>query len=104
MCRNNIRIKRKDPVRCIQFNADEVRFQMVPKYFLVFHKKLLEIVCVFIQSRQVGHINVTHLIVFNEADEQPKCNLFRTMHQQTSNNKVHTLHVTNSTVVFAKRK
>ena len=49
------------------------------------------------------HVNVSHLIVFNQRDKEPKSDLFAAMQKKGANYEVHPLHVTNRRIVFRKR-
>ena len=51
-------------------------------------------------TRESFHVNVSHLIVFNQRDKEPKSDLFAAMQKKGAHNEVHPLHVTNRRIVF----
>jgi len=48
---------------------------------------------VFKKSWKPGHINISHLAVFNQGYEEPECHNFVGVQEKGSNNEVHALHI-----------
>ena len=49
---------------------------------------------------QTLHVNVSHLIVFNQSDKEPKRDFFTAMQKECAYDEIHSLHVSNRRIVL----
>ena len=104
VCWYNVAEKRKDPVACVHLNLHAELLEVFQEFGLVITQTVFNKLTVLVHAWQFIHVNVAHLVVFNQRHKQPECDFFRAMKKKRSYDEVHPLHITNFIVVFGERK
>lgn len=94
LCRRDDFCKQREvPVSSEDLNVHAYLLQVLEKLGQMCLHKLSNQGAMLYVARQPLHVDVSHLIVFNQCDEEPEGNFFATMPQQSAHDEVHALDV-----------
>ena len=94
--------KTENPFAGKHLRFDIMVFKMVKKPRQVSLNKPIHDLTVLAQPRQVWQVDVTHLTVFDQCDEEPKSHRFATVQEQLTDDEVHALDVVYGLVVVGE--